>query len=33
VISDLAGLPDAIREANANEVIIADANVDGRYLV
>jgi exopolysaccharide biosynthesis polyprenyl glycosylphosphotransferase len=32
VISDLAGLPDAIREANANEVIIADANVDGDTL-
>ena len=32
VISDLAGLPDAIRESNANEVIIADANVDGDTL-
>ncbi|HEX3280855.1 MAG TPA: sugar transferase [Pyrinomonadaceae bacterium] len=32
VISDLAGLPDAIREAKANEVIIADANVDGDTL-
>jgi exopolysaccharide biosynthesis polyprenyl glycosylphosphotransferase len=32
VISDLAGLPDAIRESKANEVIIADANVDGDTL-
>ncbi len=32
VISDLAGLPDAIRESRANEVIIADANVDGDTL-
>jgi exopolysaccharide biosynthesis polyprenyl glycosylphosphotransferase len=32
VISDLAGLPDAIRESSANEVIIADANVDGDTL-
>lgn len=32
VISDLAGLPDAIREAKANEVIIADASVDGDTL-
>jgi exopolysaccharide biosynthesis polyprenyl glycosylphosphotransferase len=32
VISDLAGLPDAIRESNANEVIIADANVGGDTL-
>src|SRR6185503_9667499 len=32
VISDLAGLPDAIRESKANEVIIADANVGGATL-
>jgi exopolysaccharide biosynthesis polyprenyl glycosylphosphotransferase len=32
VISDLAGLPDAIRESNANEVIIADSSVDGDVL-
>jgi exopolysaccharide biosynthesis polyprenyl glycosylphosphotransferase len=32
VISDLAGLPDAIRESGANEVIIADANVNGDTL-
>jgi len=32
VISDLAGLPEAIRESGANEVIIADANVDGDAL-
>lgn len=32
VISDLAGLPDAIRESKANEVIIADANVAGDTL-
>jgi exopolysaccharide biosynthesis polyprenyl glycosylphosphotransferase len=32
VISDLAGLPDAIRESGANEVIIADSNVDGDAL-
>lgn len=32
VVSDLAGLPDAIRESGANEVIIADANVDGDAL-
>jgi len=32
VISDLAGLPDAIRDSKANEVIIADANVDGDTL-
>lgn len=32
VISDLAGLPDAIRESKANEVIIADSNVDGDTL-
>ena len=28
VLSDLAGLPEAIRDSGANEVIIADANVD-----
>jgi exopolysaccharide biosynthesis polyprenyl glycosylphosphotransferase len=32
VISDLAGLPDAIRESGANEVIIADSSVDGDAL-
>jgi exopolysaccharide biosynthesis polyprenyl glycosylphosphotransferase len=32
VISDLAGLPEAIRESGANEVIIADAQVDGDVL-
>ena len=32
VISDLAGLPDAIRESGANEVIIADSHVDGDAL-
>lgn len=32
VVSDLAGLPDAIRELGANEVIIADADVDGDAL-
>ena len=32
VISDLAGLPDAIRESGANEVIIADSRVDGDEL-
>ena len=32
VISDLAGLPDAIRESGANEVIIADSDVDGDAL-
>ena len=32
VISDLAGLPEAIRESGANEVIIADSNVDGDAL-
>jgi len=32
VVSDLAGLPEAIRESGANEVIIADANVDGDAL-
>ncbi len=32
VIGDLAGLPDAIRESGANEVIIADADVDGDAL-
>jgi exopolysaccharide biosynthesis polyprenyl glycosylphosphotransferase len=32
VVSDLAGLSDAIRESRANEVIIADAAVDGEAL-
>ena len=32
VISDLAGLPEAIRESGANEVIIADSRVDGDAL-
>jgi exopolysaccharide biosynthesis polyprenyl glycosylphosphotransferase len=32
VIGGLAGLPDAIREAGANEVIIADSNVPGEAL-
>ncbi len=32
VVSDLAGLPEAIRESGANEVIIADAHVDGDAL-
>jgi exopolysaccharide biosynthesis polyprenyl glycosylphosphotransferase len=32
VISDLAGLPEAIRESGANEVIIADSHVDGDTL-
>jgi exopolysaccharide biosynthesis polyprenyl glycosylphosphotransferase len=32
VISDLAGLPEAIRESGANEVIIADSHVDGDAL-
>jgi exopolysaccharide biosynthesis polyprenyl glycosylphosphotransferase len=32
VLSDLAGLPDAIRESGANEVIITDPNVDGDAL-
>lgn len=32
VVSDLAGLPDAIRESGANEVIITDPNVDGDAL-
>jgi exopolysaccharide biosynthesis polyprenyl glycosylphosphotransferase len=32
VVSDLAGLPEAIREAAANEVIIADSHVDGDAL-
>jgi exopolysaccharide biosynthesis polyprenyl glycosylphosphotransferase len=32
VVSDLAGLPDAIRESGANEVIIADSHVDGDAL-
>lgn len=32
IISNLAGLPDAIRESGANEVIIADPRVDGDAL-
>jgi exopolysaccharide biosynthesis polyprenyl glycosylphosphotransferase len=32
VISDLAGLPEAIRDSGANEVIIADSRVDGDAL-
>jgi exopolysaccharide biosynthesis polyprenyl glycosylphosphotransferase len=32
VISDLAGLPEAIRASGANEVIIADSQVDGDAL-
>jgi exopolysaccharide biosynthesis polyprenyl glycosylphosphotransferase len=32
VLSNLAGLPEAIRESGANEVIIADSNVDGDAL-
>jgi exopolysaccharide biosynthesis polyprenyl glycosylphosphotransferase len=32
VVSDLKGLPHAIRESGANEVIIADANVPGDAL-
>ncbi len=32
VVSDLAGLPEAIRESGANEVIITDPNVDGDAL-
>jgi exopolysaccharide biosynthesis polyprenyl glycosylphosphotransferase len=32
VLSDLAGLPEAIRESGANEVIIADSDVDGDAL-
>ena len=32
VVSDLAGLPEAIRESGANEVIIADSHVDGDAL-
>ncbi|MCM3903486.1 MAG: sugar transferase [Pyrinomonadaceae bacterium] len=32
VISNLAGLPDAIRDSGANEVIIADPRVDGDAL-
>jgi exopolysaccharide biosynthesis polyprenyl glycosylphosphotransferase len=32
VLSDLVGLPDAIRESGANEVIITDPNVDGDAL-
>jgi exopolysaccharide biosynthesis polyprenyl glycosylphosphotransferase len=32
VISDLAGLPEAIRESQANEIIIADSHVDGDAL-
>ena len=33
VISDLKGLPDAIRESGANEVIIADPKRAGRCVV
>jgi exopolysaccharide biosynthesis polyprenyl glycosylphosphotransferase len=32
VVSDLTGLPEAIRESGANEVIIADSHVDGDAL-
>ncbi len=32
VVSDLAGLPETIRESGANEVIIADSDVDGDAL-
>jgi exopolysaccharide biosynthesis polyprenyl glycosylphosphotransferase len=32
VVSDLAGLPEAIRESGANEVIIADSHVDADAL-
>jgi len=32
VVSDFAGLPDAIRASGANEVIIADSSVDGDAL-
>ena len=32
VVSDLVGLPDAIRESGANEVIIADSNVQSDTL-
>ena len=32
IVSDLAGLPEAIRESKANEVIIADSHVDGDAL-
>jgi exopolysaccharide biosynthesis polyprenyl glycosylphosphotransferase len=32
VVSDLTGLPEAIRESGANEVIIADSQVDGDAL-
>jgi exopolysaccharide biosynthesis polyprenyl glycosylphosphotransferase len=32
IVSDLAGLPEAIRESGANEVIIADSAVDGDAL-
>ncbi len=32
VVSDLAGLPEAIRASGANEVIIADSRVDGDAL-
>jgi exopolysaccharide biosynthesis polyprenyl glycosylphosphotransferase len=32
IVSDLAGLPDAIRESRANEVIIADSAVSGDAL-
>ena len=32
VIGDLRGLPEAIRESGANEVIISDPNVPGEAL-
>jgi len=32
IVGDFAGLPEAIRESGANEVIIADASVDGDAL-
>ncbi|HLE63019.1 MAG TPA: sugar transferase, partial [Pyrinomonadaceae bacterium] len=32
LISDLAGLPEAIHDSGANEVIIADSNVNGEVL-
>ena len=32
VVSDLAGMPEAIRESGANEVIIADSQVNGDVL-
>ena len=32
VVSDIKGLPDAIRESRANEVIITDPNVSGDAL-